>query len=263
MYSVWGAVVSRQFFEVSKAAYENGALEVSQPYNIVGAVACALWTVAYVQMVRQARKDQAYAVPMVAIAMNFTWELIYSFLAPDPSWLWLLLDRSWFVFDVVILYQLLKYGRANQTIPELQKHFYVIVAGVLVLSFAGHEAFRYTIRDPLGLISAYVINFVMSILFVFLALDRRSTKGLSWSGAWLKAIGSFGASVQCYFLIPLVNDAPPTQYFLYFLYAGIALFDGIYIYLLWTFRKNSPAPVSSNEARAASASPSSAAQSPS
>lgn len=229
-------MVSRQFFEVSQAAYENGALDWTEPYNIFGAVACALWTVAYVQIIRKAKKDRAHGVPLVAICMNVTWELIYSFFAPDPSQLWLLLDRSWLLFDLVIVYQLFKYGRENQQIPELRRYFYPIVVATLLLALVGHEAFRYSIRDPLGLISAYIINFVMSVLFVFTVLWRRSTKGLSWSGAWLKAIGSFGASVQCYFLIPLVNEAPPSQYLLYFLYAGIALFDGLYIYLLWRAR---------------------------
>jgi hypothetical protein len=256
-------LVPRQFFEVSQAAYDNHALDVTQPYNIIGGVACALWTVAYIQIWRQARKDQAYGVPLVCICMNVTWEVIYSFFAPDPSWLWLLLDRSWFVFDLFIVYQLLRYGRANQNIPEIRTHFLLIVAGTLVLALIGHLTFRATIRDPLGLIAAYIINFVMSVLFVFLALARRSTKGLSWSGAWLKAIGSFGAAVQCVYLIPLVNDAPPSQYFLYFLYGGITLFDAIYLYLLWSFRKNSPADVAVNTLSAASRLPSSARQSPS
>jgi hypothetical protein len=230
-------VVPRQFYEVSSAAYDNHALDVTQPYNILGGVACALWTVAYIQIFRQAKRDQVYGVPLVAVCMNITWEAIYSFFAPDPSWLWLLLDRSWFVFDLLIGYQLLRYGRKNQVIPELGRHFYLVVAGTLLLALFGHLTFRMTFRDPLGLVSAYVINFVMSILFVFMALSRRSTKGMSWSGAWLKAVGSLGASVQCYFLIPLVNDALETQYFLYFLYLGIPLFDAIYIYLLWTYRK--------------------------
>src|SRR5690606_21370442 len=178
---------------------------------------------------------------LVAVCMNFTWELIYSFFAPDPSWLWLLLDRSWFVCDLLIVYQLLRYGRRNQTLPELRSHFLLVVFVTSVLALLGHLAFRATIRDPLGLIAAYVINFVMSVLFVFLALSRRSTRGLSWSGAWLKAVGSLGAAVQCVYLVPLVNDAMPSQYFLYFLYGGITLFDGIYLYLLWTFRKSQPA----------------------
>lgn len=231
-------MVPRQFYEISQAAYENHALDVTQPYNVVGGVACALWTVAYVQIFRQAQKDRAYGVPMLAVCMNITWEGIYSFFAPDPSWLWLLLDRSWFVFDLLIVYQLVRFGRQNQLVPELKQHFPAVLVGTLLLALVGHLTFRATIHDPLGLVSAYVINFVMSVLFVFLVLHRRSTRGLSWSGAWLKAVGSLGASIQCYFLIPLVNDAFPTQYFLYFLYGGIALFDTIYICLLWTFRRS-------------------------
>lgn len=230
-------MVPQQFYEISKTAYDNHALELTQPYNIIGGVACALWTVAYVQIYRQSKRDRVYGIPLVAVCLNITWETIYSFFAPDPSWLWLLLDRSWFFFDLLIAYQLLRYGKNNQVIPELKRHFYPIVVGTLVLALAGHLTFRATIYDPLGLVSANVINFVMSVLFVFMALSRRSSKGMSWSGAWLKGFGSFGAAVQCYFLIPLVNDRLETQYFLYFLYLGIPLFDATYIYLLWTYRK--------------------------
>ncbi len=231
-----GTMVARQFFEVSQAAYENGALEIWQPYNIIGGIACALWTVAYVQMFRQSKKDQAYGVPLVAVCLNITWELLYSFFAPIPNELWILLDRSWFVMDVFIIYQVFKYGRENQRIPEVKKHFNLVMAVALILSVIGHESFRQSIRDPLGLISAYIINFVMSVLFVFMVLERRDGRGLSWSAAWLKAIGSLGASVQCYYLVPLVNDGLGSQHFLYFLYGGIAFFDSLYIYLLWRAR---------------------------
>ena len=41
-----------------------------------------------------------------------------------------------------------------------------------------------------GTQSAYIINYVMSVLFVFLYFDRPDSKGLSYGGAWTKMLGT-------------------------------------------------------------------------
>jgi branched-subunit amino acid transport protein len=218
------------------------------PYNLLGAIGYALWLVAYVLVIRKGFKDKTYAIPLIPICLNFTWEFMDSWVLPDevPFWKWV--DRAWFILDVLILYQLFRFGRKEQRIPEIQRHFYPFVCVALLLAFWGQYTFVTTFHDTLGFIAAFIINLVMSVIFPFFYFARRDLHGLSWGAAWCKLFGTGLASIQCVFLFPKIHPLSPVAYsplspdsFFYFLFFTIFLFDCVYVGLLWRARRRAAA----------------------
>lgn len=224
-------------------------LETGEPfdmavwYNWVGAVGAACWLAAYVLVIVLCQTQATYGVPLVAICLNCTWELMDSFFLPDPVPAWVLIDRSWLLVDILIVSQLFRFGRKEQLWAELQRSFFVVVPAVLCLAFAGQYAWVTTFHDTLGIILAFVINLVMSALYIpFYFTRERDGRGLSLWVAWLKLIGTALSSLQCYFLIPLIHPvAPSTTHlgpyaFFHFLFFGCFVLDLAYVVLLSTRR---------------------------
>ncbi len=211
---------------------------LSSPYFLIGVLGCALWTVAYALLVKRGFDDEVNTLPLLAICLNFTWEAMAVFVLPNPSQIWTVLEWSWIVIDVALLFQLYRYGRAHQKVPEIRRHFPWIVTGTLLACFIGQLTFVLTFGDPMGFIVAFVINLVMSVLFVFLYFERREDLlGLSYPAAWLKMVGTLCTCVQCAVLLPALRPDVPSWGFLHVLYVLIFLFDALYVLLLWQRRR--------------------------
>lgn len=198
-------------------------------YNLVGVAGCVLWVLAYLFAIKKGFEDRAPGLPLVAICLNFSWELLASFVLPNPSPLWHTFDRIWFFVDIVIVWQLLKYGPVHQTIPEVKRHFRAIVGLTFALGLVGQWAFVATYRDRLGLVAAFMINLIMSVLFVFMALSRRPHgRGISVGAAWFKMLGTLGTSIQCHHVVRYLDPELPNLHFLTFLSASIFAVDLLY-----------------------------------
>ncbi|MBZ4419463.1 hypothetical protein [Myxococcus sp. RHSTA-1-4] len=203
-------------------------------FNIVGEVGCVFWVLAYAFIIRQCFKDKSYGLPLVAICMNLAWEFLASWIIPNPVPLWHLFDRVWFFVDLVIVYQLLRYGRSLQTIPEVRQHFHWVVAGTTVLAGIGLYTFYLQYHDLLGLVGAFMINLVMSVSFVFFYFSRRHQAGvgLSVPAALCKMLGTLGTSIECHYVIGMTQPWLGGLSFLHFLCVSIFLFDALYLYLV-------------------------------
>lgn len=197
--------------------------------NIIGDV---LWIVAYILIIRQGFKDRTYGIPMLCIALNFTWEFIYAVDFPFPLDLIEILRWVWLLCDVVIVYQLFRYGRDSQTIPLIKQFFYPVCIAMFVSAYLGQLAFHYSFRDSYGAHNAYMINLVMSILFVFMYFGRPAGRGLSVGAAWAKMLGTGLLSAGNLLTIEhwLANS------FMVYLYVTIFIFDVIYLALLYRRR---------------------------
>jgi len=203
-------------------------------FNIIGEIGCVFWIAAYVFIIRQSFKDKAYGLPLVAICMNLAWEFLASWVIPNPVPLWHFFDRMWFFVDLVIVYQLLRYGRGLQTIPEIRDNFVPVIIGTTLLSGMGLYAFYIQYHDLLGLMGAFMINLVMSVTFVFFYFSRRHQdgRGLSVPAAWCKMLGTLGTSIQCHYVIGMTQEWLGGLNFLTFLCLSIFLFDCLYIYVV-------------------------------
>lgn len=209
--------------------------------TVVGDV---LWIVAYILIIRLGFKDRTYGVPLLAVCLNLAWEFIFTFIhmpkGPDGS-----LDvvkfcmfLGWLVLDVLIFWQLLKYGGKEQRTDELRRFFPVVVILCLAGAFGWHLTFTRAFDDPHGFLSAFIINLVMSVLFVGLAFERPDSKGLSYGAAWLKMLGTGIISFANVFM--LLED-PGYDGFWFFLFIGIFVFDATYVFLLHRRRGRHPA----------------------
>lgn len=211
---------------------------VRSPYFLIGVLGCALWTVAYYLLVRKGLRDRIHTLPMLAICLNFTWEAMAVFVLPNPSLIWTVLEWSWLAIDVALLGLLLVFGARHQRIPEIRQHFVATVGLLLLACFVGQLTFVLTFGDLLGFIVAFVINLIMSVLFVFMYFERRDDLlGLSYGAAWLKMVGTLCTCVQCAVLLPILRPDIPSWGFLYFLYVAIFAFDALYVFLLGRRRR--------------------------
>jgi hypothetical protein len=203
-------------------------------YNLVGAFGCVNWIVAYVAILVLCFRDRTYGLPLVAICLNFGWELLASFVFPNPVALWHFFDRAWLGFDVVLVYQLLRWGRGEQSVPEVARYFYFVVALTFGVGVWGQYAFVDSYRDRLGLVGAFGVNLIMSILFVFFYFGRRASgRGLSKAGAVCKLLGTLGTAVECHTVVRSIDTGLQDLAFLTFLTVTIFVTDCFYVYLVF------------------------------
>jgi len=212
-----------------------------------GVLGCVLWGAAYLIVIVTCFRQKTYGIPLAAICMNITWELLSVFfweaVRREPAFHYA--DIAWLAMDLVIISQLLLYGREQQTIRQIQRHFYPVVAGTLILAFVGQYTFPMTYRDEDGFVLAFMINMGMSILFVFMFFARPDLRGLSYAVAWLKMLGTLAESIMCVKWMPAKHPEITNFSFFYFLYITTFLFDCIYIAQLWSARRGLTASVTS------------------
>lgn len=212
-----------------------------------GVFGCALWGWAYLAVIISCFKQKTYGIPLAAICMNITWEILSVFFWPairqQPAFH--IADIVWLAMDVVIISQLLMYGREQQAYREIREYFYPIVAVTFALAFIGQYTFPMTYRDEDGFVLAFIINMGMSILFVFMYIARPDHRGLSYRVAWLKMLGTACESIMCIEWMPAKHPELSNFSFFYFLYITTFLFDCVYIAQLAAARREVPlaAPV--------------------
>ncbi len=182
--------------------------------------------VAYYLVIRVGFREKSYGIPLVAILLNLSWELIYTFIFPPEMLIKRVLFGAWFGIDMLVFYQLLRYGKRVQVIPDIQRHFYAIVFLTFLWTFVGHLTFRVTFSDLGGVRVAFMQNMVMSVLFVFMLFSRRDLRGLSYGAAWFKMIGTLIISVSDFLM---VRGSQAEYGFMTFLYVSIVIFDAFYL----------------------------------
>lgn len=185
------------------------------------------WTAVYILIIRRGQLDGAYGMPIVALCANLSWEFIFSFIHPHDN-----IQRNvnlvWLAFDVVILWQTLRLG------PNLNPHigkvgFFVQFGLALTTAFCLVLFTTYELKDENGIYAAFGQNLMMSVLFIDFLQRRGSARGQSLYIALLKMIGTLFASVA----IGVYAPVSKTSVLLPFLYVAIAVFDGVYVVILY------------------------------
>lgn len=208
------------------------------------------WLLAYLFIIYRGFKDMSYGMPIVAFCGNIAWELIYGLgLEPVCPLTWSSCPATaiqirnfvWLLFDLIILYTILKFGRRYFS-GFLQKYFPIVVLGGilvagLVIYFVVNE---YYIRNVWGVsvggqvpeflplteqggsdVTGFGLNLIMSVLFVFMLESRGTLDGQSfWIAVtkWLGTLAAYGFMFADGIQTPLVNT----------LYAAIFVFDLFY-----------------------------------
>jgi len=200
------------------------------------------WTVVYVFLIYKGLKEKTYGMPLVALALNFAWELIYavSGFRHSPGNIQTWVNLIWCLFDVAIIYCYFRYGR--QEYERFADKRYFIPWSVLIFFMAFVLQYGFSIEfgtasaenlsavsdfiDPnLGAwYSAFLQNLIMSILFINMLVLRKSAKGQSMVIAFSKWVGTLAPTIL--FGIILENRLVLIMGFF------CSVFDVIYICLL-------------------------------
>lgn len=149
-------------------------------------ILCGLaWTIAYILILRRGLLDRHAGIPLLAVAVNISWEGIYSFIYPltGPLWLFSLL---WFFIDLALIALVIAHGPWRQPIQN------ALALGMSIFVFIGILLYAemYYI-EPIR--TAFAQNLMMSILFVNMLLTRMSSQGQSLYIALAKGIGTASA----------------------------------------------------------------------
>ena len=180
------------------------------------------WTLVYLLIIRLGFKEKTYGMPITALCANISWEFIFSFMIPhNPPQNYV--NVVWFAFDLVIVFQTLRFGRAAF---EREGLFYPAFFLGLVTSFGAILAITYEFKDWDGKYSAFGQNLMMSVLFIAMLLQRRDVSGQSVYIAIFKLSGTLLPSILFYLRFP-------ASVLLNFLYVSIFIFDVIYLIMLY------------------------------
>jgi hypothetical protein len=186
------------------------------------------WMLAYYHIIRNGFRYKMNEMPMILAAGNLAWEFSWSFIFQGdlgPIFTWGC--RIWFFMDLFINYQVLTYNRKREMNPVVQKNYILIYLFYLATWFyVVYYMAREGDDNQLGVVSALLINVVMSSLYVYQLLiePQFRGKGMSYKVAWYKMIGTGVITLASCFLWPLDG---------FLLSMGVAslILDCIYIYL--------------------------------
>jgi len=212
------------------------------------------WLILYVLAIVGGVRAKSYEIPMVAIAANFSWELIAAVYRVAPVPLWHIGDVLWLGLDAGIVWTLLRYGREQQQILEIRRGFYGVVATAFAFALIAQLGLEEALDDTYGFLDAYMISVMMSVLFYFFYFARRVAGAISYAIAWCKLFGNGLTSAGFVFLYPLLGGPETSTLLLYTLSVANFALDALYVVLLAFARRKALVPsAAAASARAESA----------
>jgi hypothetical protein len=200
------------------------------------------WTIVYIDGIRLGFKHRSYAIPFYALALNFGWELLYTYYGFQSTVsVQAVVNAVWLIFDIGILITYFKFGR---------KYFPTRVPGysvakvngansafigwsvlALIAAFCVEFAFRkeFGVRVGVGY-SAFLQNLLMSILFIDMLVRRASREGQSLTIAVSKWLGTLAPTI----LFGIIGDGgfPEGSFLIVVVGLLCSVFDLIYLRLL-------------------------------
>lgn len=194
---------------------------------------CGLgWIIAYIEALRVGLRDRSYGIPFLTLALNFTWEIYYTYqgylvfgyhVSTIANFFWVLLD-------IGILYTYFKYGPAEVRYAK-QRFIAQGFAFVALCFLIQHLAFLWLGIVNGALYVGYMINFLMSFLFIRMYFRRKDLRGQSLLIAIPKCIGTFSTTL----LFGLIGSKTAGGTHLIVLIMGLIIVftDLTYITLLW------------------------------
>lgn len=214
------------------------------------AVGTVFWIVALALMIRDGARHRTVAMPVAAICSNLAYHIYFGFVCPVTActlcpygpcgaptltntallWTW----RCWFVLQLAIFVQLLRWGRERAHEVALPRRLFVpAIAALLVLFYLGQATYVTFYQDYKGNVVTYVSNLMMSALYLPLLFARPRLDGLSDGAAWCKMLGTAFQAVALHLTRPEAYPGHQGSFaFIYFLFGAIFTLDCLYIGLL-------------------------------
>jgi len=191
------------------------------------------WTIVYIELIFLGFKEKTYGMPFVALALNFTWEALHSYLGLKneigniQTWIILL----WFLLDTMIVCTYLIYGKKYFPKHSSKEFFAPWTTIIFLMSFVLQYYFVVEFGDLGKVYSAFIQNLIMSILFITMLVNRTDKKGQSLTIAINKWIGTLAPTI----LFGVIGGSKLV------LVLGVfcSFFDILYIYFLNSINKMS------------------------
>jgi hypothetical protein len=160
----------------------------------------AFWLFAYIFAIQRASVDKRAGIPALAIAGDVAWEgthsLVIAGYVPQRT-----LDFVWFAFDLVLLYQVFRYG--NKDFPSLTgKTFRAMIWGVIAWCAVAMILLTRELNDTIGAYDGYFLVIFVSWSFIYTLRRRRSSAGQSMYIAVSKWVGTSMAGLNTFFVYP-------------------------------------------------------------
>lgn len=214
------------------------------------------WLLAYILIIYRGFKDQSYGMPIVALCGNLAWEIIFGLgietgcpasWSTCPATLIQIRNFIWMLFDFVILYTVLKFGRKYFTKPLVKKYFtWIVLGGVVVALLVIYTCVQeFWIQNQWDVVvngqvpdflplkiqggsyyTGFGLNFIMSLLFITMLLGRGNVDGQSFyiaTNKWLGSLAAYGFMLADGIQTPVVNV----------LYGFVFLCDVVYMFLVY------------------------------
>jgi hypothetical protein len=155
------------------------------------------WTIVYIELIFLGFKEKTYGMPFIALALNFTWEALQSYIGlKNNIWnLETLVILIWFLLDIIIVFTYLIYGKKYFPKQSSKEFFVPWTIIIFLMSFVLQYYFIVEFGDLGKVYSAFVQNLIMSILFITMLVSRTDKKGQSLTIAINKWIGTLALTI--------------------------------------------------------------------
>jgi hypothetical protein len=196
-------------------------------YDTLMIIGGLFWSITYILIIWRGFKEKTYGMPLAALCANISWEGIFSFIYPhSPPQLYI--NYVWFLIDVVIVMQFVKYGISE--FPSLpKKKFIAMLLFALATCFGLVFSITREFNDWQGAYAAFGQNLMMSVLFIVMLYNRNDLRGQSISIAVFKMLGTAIISLAFYLYQPISQGS----FILPFLFITIFIYDLIYVILIY------------------------------
>lgn len=189
-----------------------------------GMLSLALWTLAYLLIIRRGQLDRTYGMPFVALCPNLAYELTYGLIEPNVPPLHIV-NIVWFVVDLVIAAQYLRFGRRELS-PLVPGWLFVprflLITGLWVLA-----ALALTRDLGLQVGNSYLgwgCQIILGGAYLFMLTSRPGVEGQSLYIALARFLGSLA-------VIPAQEVEAPGLKVIWTMYATFVILDITYITL--------------------------------
>jgi hypothetical protein len=205
-------------------------------------IGCYMWAIVYGFVIYDIFKYKRADIPVLAVCGNVAWEFYWGLIfrtnmGPLLQWSYAI----WFFLDLIIVYGALRYGGKQEPVVAARKYNVIIMISVIASWMVIFGFFIPKFDDNIGAFTGWILNTMMSIGFVLQKI-RQPEFGTNRLVAVCKFLGTGSCNFVC-FNSPSLNWNKT----LLALCIIFAIFDLIYIYLVFTGPKKSDVPVSASK----------------
>lgn len=221
-------VFFREVLRINTSAYEV-------PVILLFTLGTLFWIYTYAVVIINIEKFKLVEIPIIVAPLNLAWEFCWGFLLDnDYGPIFKYASMIWFFMDCYINYKLILYGRKLVT-NHFIKTYYLLI---WVFLFLGGLMITYSLKmshldDGVGIISAYFINILITTGYIFqmTSFPEYRHKGMSYSIAWAKFLGTAPVTIGCF-----LHSNYKNNYFVLSMGILVFLIDGFYIYLFKNYK---------------------------